>query len=80
MNMNSYLATRTLDRFVYKSDTALLLTQSRHHKCDNQSDLRFDTAAQKRSKVEEHLKSAHWNVVIMSSDYVFIWFISLLVY
>lgn len=50
MNMNSCLATRTLDTFVYKSNTALLLTQRANNNgaTINHTYLRFNTAAQKK--------------------------------
>lgn len=53
MNMNSCLATRTLDRFVHKSNTALLLTQrvDSVSATINYTYLRSDTAAQKRNEV-----------------------------
>lgn len=55
MNMNSCLATRTLDRFVHKSNTALLLTQrvDSVSATINYTYLRSDTAAQKRNEVWE---------------------------
>lgn len=70
MNMNSCLATRTLDTFVDKSNTALLLTQrANNNNCAtiNHTYLRFNAAAQERYE----------KVCTLSCVLMLVWFVSI---